>query len=135
MLTVHADRLRQRLSEIDHEILVHNTKGTLWNPGARPNEITDAITRRRNHLAHQAITTNERWIATVIHDWHDTRPKGTIAELHRLVTDIAAWRERNTATASDPLGPAPTDRRQASWQQLERRIHDVGRQQISSLIR
>ena len=39
-----------------------------------PRHIQDAITRRANHLAHHAITTDQPWVYNAIADWHDDPP-------------------------------------------------------------
>ena len=109
----------------------------MWNIGHRPPEVVAAVTRRSNHLAHTAITRKEPWLIETVRAYHHSHPTQTdTAPLRRLVTDIAAYRERNHITGTDPLGPNPnpTDPRQTLWRHLHDQLHTTPAPRISDAL-
>ena len=105
----HRTELAQRRREIDDELARHSAKSSLWAAGHRPRAVTDAINRRSQHLAHQAITNADHWVHETVRRWHANHPDGDVHQLHRTVIEIAAWRERSGHTGDDPVGPRPDD--------------------------
>lgn len=79
-----------------------------WN--ARPDpHLAAAINQRTNHLAHQAISTHQQWVANCVQQAQISNPSARIDEIRRLVLDVAGYRERAGHAGADPIGPVPTD--------------------------
>ena len=127
----HLTELARRCRDLDDQLTRHTAKASLWTSGHRPRELTDAINRRSQHLAHQAITNGDQWVTEAVRAWHTAHPDGDIHHLQRTVIEIAAHRERSDHHGTDPLGPAPdtSDPLHQRWQQLHQQHHvdvDVG---------
>jgi hypothetical protein len=134
LLDQHRQRLISRLGEIDGQTRRQRTTASMWSTGWRPAELTDAIARRANHLAHHAITGRQPWVYTAIADWHAHHPHGTTGELRSLLQDIAAYRERAGYTGPQPLNPTPAPELQGEWQRLNRGLHQPRTPTISSVL-
>ena len=71
-----------------------NSPATAPNPACGPQDtgpraVTDAINRRSQHLAHQAITNADPWVHETVRRWHANHPDGDVHQLHRTVIEIA----------------------------------------------
>ena len=79
-----------------------------WGAGRPQHDLIDAVTRRRTHLAHHAITNRAEWVTAIL---RATGQQGHTPEaLYRLIIEAAAYRERHDVHGPDPLGhPAPDD--------------------------
>ena len=110
LLSIHKP-LRDEASTARAQLHLHR-----WGAG-RPQHLVDAVTRRRSHLAHHAITTREAWVTAVL---RAAASQGhTTGALYRLIVEIAAHRERQNVHGPDPLGDPPPDILQAMIDQLE----------------
>ena len=111
LLNQHRERLTSRIDDVERQIRGHGSRVAMWNWGRRPDGLVDAIAQRTNHLAHDAIANNHPWVTEAVNQWTNNHPGRSIAELHSLIRDIAAYRERaNQLDLNDPLGPAPDHR-------------------------
>jgi hypothetical protein len=120
----HIRRLHEHLQQLEQDCRNLDGAINLWDIGSRPQELHDALLRRSNHLAHTAITNDEPWITHTVHRWAEHHPDTDVAHLHRLVTEIAAYRERNVVYSSNPLGTRPTTGRTGEhWQRLHNQIN------------
>jgi hypothetical protein len=109
----------------------------MWTTGHRPPELAAAVNRRGNHLAHTAITERESWVVETVRTFHDHHPGWQdVAPLHRLVTRVAAFRERSGHTGGDPVGPPPDpDHPQHSaWQHLHHELHTAPKPRVTGAL-
>ena len=135
LLDSHLTRIDARLADLADEQRTQRSLLILWNLGSRPNGLADAIDNRTNHLTHHALTTRPAWLTTVITQWHTHHPDNSPDNLHHLVGQIAAWRERTGHTGDDPIGPPPVEPTQyAHWQQLDPTLTPAAEMQISDLL-
>ena len=94
--------------------------------GHRPRDLTEAINRRSQHLAHSAITAGDQWVTDAARTSHTAHPsEDNVHRLQRIVIDIAAYRERSGHIGDDPLGPEPdtTNPLHPRWKQLHHQPH------------
>ena len=106
----HIGRLVQRRDELSDNIETLDALRRLDGWNARPDpQLTAAINQRTNHLAHQAITTHEHWVASAIRQAHNADPSIALDEARRLILDVAGYRERANHTGPEPIGTAPVD--------------------------
>ena len=108
VLNQHRDRLTGRIEDVEGQIRSHGSRVAMWNWGGRPDGLADEIERRVSHLAHQAVATHEPWVTKLVTEWNAHHPRGALGDLHDLVSDVAAFRERADVGVDDPLGPSPT---------------------------
>ena len=109
LLNQHRERLTSRIDDVERQIRSHGSRVAMWNWGRRPDGLVDAD---RNDASTTSPTTQsphrEPWLTNLVSQWHTHHPTGSLSDLHRLVSDVAAYRERAAVDADDPLGPSPT---------------------------
>jgi hypothetical protein len=133
----HLNELRDRHRHLAHQKRRYDAKAAMWTTGHRPRELAAALNRRGNHLAHTAITQREPWVVETIRTYHGHHPgQQDVAPLHRLITELAALRERSGHTGSDPLGPSPDPGhpQHAAWQHLDDELHTAHAPRISDAL-
>ena len=109
LLNQHRERLTSRIDGVEHQIRGHGSRVAMWNWGRRPDGLVAAVQRRVDHLVHQAVDSQQPWVTCVLRGSHSRNPDSSLDDLHRLVSDVAAYRERANLSTDDPLGPLPTD--------------------------
>jgi conjugative relaxase-like TrwC/TraI family protein len=136
-LNDHLDELRDHHLHLADQKRRHDAKEAMWTTGHRPRELAAGLNRRSNHLAHTAITQREPWVVETVRTYHDHHSaQQDVAPLYRLVTELAALRERSGHTGSDPLGPPPDPNhpQHATWQHLHDQLHTTPAPRISDVL-
>ncbi len=137
LLDTHLVQLADRAGQLETEQRSHGAALAMWNMGSRPTELIHAINRRANHLAHYTITNREPWVIETIRTWTQHHRAGAHPpDVHRLITEIAAYRERLGHSGDDPLGPALIDpHHHDRRRRLDTRLNHRQERPISSLLR
>jgi conjugative relaxase-like TrwC/TraI family protein len=133
----HLDQLRAHHRHLADQKRRHDAKAAMWTTGHRPPDLAAAVNRRSNHLAHTAITEREPWVVETVRTYHDHHPGWQdVATVHRLVTQVAAFRERSGHIGGDSIGPPPDPNhpQHSAWQHLHDELHTTPTPRVTSAL-
>jgi hypothetical protein len=104
----HIDRLHERLNDLDNRIEQTETNVTLWDWGQNINpDLSDALQRRANHLAHSAVRHRSPWIKILVRGLSGSDESIDARTLCETIIEVAAYRERAGIEVDAPLGHTP----------------------------